>query len=422
MSVGLSLHGTFKSPKRHSLEALAEHFAGALSEDAVQLYQEEDQEELGLVVHPAAEPVYVKADDREVVLTANTSSGGPGYHVRVVELAEAAGKALGITWDPPSEDEEEEDPLTHDETGYLAHRDVEKVKEEMTAWARSIAALSLDKSAHGGLILSMSPNPRPVFEGFAATSLGIRDRAFFERFSEPDGVQDFFAWWEPGTDGARYHRGVALALLWNEAVFREPIDDDEAATMDRALDALEKAHALDAKLPLPFDAWRELAAIRGREAPSDADPGGPRVGYRRGKMTWMVGPFTFDLDGDLAPDEEESDDEDDDVPAFVRGNGTRYVKALFFDEQGDAPTSKALLGELRDDDMPENTAEIARDDGEVHVAGIGFEDESEVDGAPVWTMLFSVAVPGGRARGYLSCAPEDRAWASDVLGSFRSTR
>ncbi len=416
--LSLALHGTFAERRDAPLEALAEHFLGVLSEQDVEIFAEGERRELALVVHPAALPVRVTSDGREVLLIAETAPGGPGYHVRVLELAEAAARELGITWDVGAGAE----ARSRDETGYLEHRDLSRLERSMSAWAIDVGvALALDRGP-GGHHLFMPESPRPVFEGFAATTLGIRDRAFFEGLADGGSQRELFAWWDVGTEGAGYHRGLALALLWNEIAFREPLADRERETMDRALDALEAARAADPGLALPFDAWREVARLRGRDAPTDTDATGVRVGYRRGRLSWTVGPFVFDIDGDLAPDDEDEDLGDDAPALFAAGCGARYAKIVFFEEPGDAPSAAVLLDELRDDDLPPGAAARSRDDGDVHLGAVGFDDESEVEGLPIWTTLFSVAVPGGRARGHLSSAREDAGWAEGVLGTFRVAR
>src|SRR4051794_20493022 len=58
---------------------------------------------LGVRIHPGGEDVeFVLEDDRTLLVTANTSSVGPGYHINVCDLLRSLGAQLNLKWKEPT--------------------------------------------------------------------------------------------------------------------------------------------------------------------------------------------------------------------------------------------------------------------------------------------------------------------------------
>jgi len=137
--MGLGLHLIGKPPAGGgdalaAAEAWARtHLAGTLLR-ASRGSSSEGRPTLFVSLHPAAEDLEIFLDDRSrVVLSAKTSNAGPGYHIHLCEAARRMGADLGISWEPPDEEEG-----TGDETGYFETGDRERLEEEMR---RNIAAV-----------------------------------------------------------------------------------------------------------------------------------------------------------------------------------------------------------------------------------------------------------------------------------------
>jgi hypothetical protein len=85
-------------------------------------------------LHPAAEELEVLVPDAaRVIVTAKTSTVGPGYHPFVCDVVKHLGGDLGISWDPP-----DDDGGTGDETGFFHTGDYLAVENEMLRWLRSV--------------------------------------------------------------------------------------------------------------------------------------------------------------------------------------------------------------------------------------------------------------------------------------------
>lgn len=104
------------------------------------------------------------------------------------------------------------------------------------------------------------------------TAVGPRDASWTT-------YEDAFAWWDTGP--GRQELARALVAMWLEVPWREPLDADERELMKQVDDDLRAAR--EAKLAVPWDAWKELLAHLGIE---DEDveahaKGTSNIGYRR---------------------------------------------------------------------------------------------------------------------------------------------
>jgi hypothetical protein len=360
---------------------------------------------LALSLHPAAEPAYVAVDGGYVVVGAQTSSAGPGYHAFVYELADELATDLGVTWHP-SDDE------FFDETGYREHRDVGDLQDEMLAWLGAVSAAVAEEVDGGAANIAVA---MPLGHGFAeldavTTPLGPRSRAWVEAVAA-DAAHglDFFAWWEPGF-GPRYLRGRALTNLWCRIPWRAPLAEDEAALMRGTLALLADAHAADPELALPWAAWAELAAHAGAadtlppdvlEA-AEADPS-PPVGYRRHDVTPLLpGGWTIRVPGSFAASL------DPDGTWSAGEGGDRSVNVTTFTgppDQLDESDLAASSGEehRHDDESVRRRAWTTTEEGLLLVNGYGF-------------------VPGSAAIVTVTAEPGGESWALDVWRSLTPPR
>ena len=252
--------------------------------------------------HPAAGPIELSLRGRDLGLEALTGSAGPGYHAFVCELAQTLGSALGVSW-----------KATLDPALYFAHRDAAALEraalDDLRATAKEI--LSLASSGASGFALALPEGLEVAHDGLIATPLGPRDRAWVERVAvDPEHGRDVLAWPTPARD-ARYHRGIALALMWLEVRWRKPMDDRERALLDRVVTELERAYGLDASLEYPWGAWAECFALLGEEslratraqlkAGEPREQARPRPGYRRQAVrVGLSGGWSIAIPGELA--------------------------------------------------------------------------------------------------------------------------
>jgi hypothetical protein len=135
------------------------------------------------------------------------------------------------------------------------------------------------------------------------TAMGPRDQAWCDAVrADPSHAADAFPWWDDGP-GLR-ERSRALAAMWHEVAWREPIDADERAVMERVDRDLQAAQAAAPALELPWAAWAELLDWLGEDEERTAGlraRGGPRgqvIGYRRYPMdVELSGGWSLELPG-----------------------------------------------------------------------------------------------------------------------------
>jgi hypothetical protein len=180
-------------------------------EDAVEAWEPEGGDgPLGLTatLHPCAEAVSIELGEG-VVVSANTTSAGPGYHQYVCELLDAMGEEFGITW----QEGEESDA---DETGYFVHRDRGRLEEEMLAWLGGVAAsLSEHEGETDSIAIAMSVGHQFDAGKGIVTPLGPRSWEWAESTAkDARSARGFFAWWDEGETG-RVRLNRALARMWS---------------------------------------------------------------------------------------------------------------------------------------------------------------------------------------------------------------
>src|SRR6476660_1066141 len=115
MGVGLCLIGTYPSdPVGHSSSDWLEQVAAWIEgheEEPIMMCQtetaENDESILFVRIHPCAEDVEFRAPEPGVcIVSAKTSTAGPGYHIFLCDLLRDLGAHFHVTWDEPDDDGE----------------------------------------------------------------------------------------------------------------------------------------------------------------------------------------------------------------------------------------------------------------------------------------------------------------------------
>ncbi|RKH09114.1 hypothetical protein D7V97_17545 [Corallococcus sp. CA053C] len=274
------------------VEAWVQQAAGDLLEEGSRI---EDGPQgapvLRLRLHPAAGEVSVLAATQErLVVSAETSAVGPGYHLYLCDLLKALGEAHGIIWAPP-----DADAGVGDATGYFHSGDAGPVEEHMLGWLQHSVGqvLRMRSLGNSGFALSMRFGHTFQHPGALLTPMGPRDERWLRAVVEdPRQGMDVFPWWTPGVD-ARVRFQRALCRLWTDVVWRPPLLDEERQRLRDVARLLEQAWREDPSLPYPWREWQEVLGYLGvggtvaEEVHRHAleSPGtGPSIGYRRGSV------------------------------------------------------------------------------------------------------------------------------------------
>jgi hypothetical protein len=196
-----------------------------------------------------------------------------------------------------------------DGTGYFGSGDPFAVDEAMLDSARDLAGTVLEQADHGATDFVIGMPPDLIFRtgAFATTSLGPRDRSFFERIVEDRSAGvGLFPWWSNGPDAA-FYRDRALTRMWSNVRWRTPVDDAERDVLTAVDLDLERAVAAGAAADLPWAAWDEVRGLLGksrvaRPADADADREDPAtpIGYRRGPVLARFADWVLEVPGSLA--------------------------------------------------------------------------------------------------------------------------
>ncbi|MBU8895790.1 hypothetical protein KRR26_09250 [Corallococcus sp. M34] len=245
---------------------------------------------LRLRLHPAASDLsIVAASEGRIVVSAETSAVGPGYHRYLCDHLRNMGDAHGIFWADP-----DEGAGVGDATGYFHSANPASIEPGFLAWLHlSIGRLLRRRSVgESGLTLSLPPGHDFEHPGALLTPLGPRDEPWMLGVLEdPSQGRDVFPWWEP-TVTARVRLGRALCRLWTDVMWRPPLLDDERRLLRDVARTLQLAWREDPSLPYPWRAWQEVLGYLGMGGTlaeevhrrAGASAGGPPLGYRRGTL------------------------------------------------------------------------------------------------------------------------------------------
>ena len=372
--------------------------------------------------HPAGEPLdFGFGDDGELVVSAKTSTVGPGYHAMLVELLETIGPAAGIDWDWSDQGEGQ-----GDETGYHESRDFGALQDEMLDWLQRVAesVLQLDRDDCIQIGLSMPENYGVVTENFVHSPLGFWDRGWFEALAVSEGERAaglaaaFFPWWNHPADAA-YWRDCALVLAWTELPWTPPQDEDERQLYELVIECFGRARKLDPSIGLPV---AEIAEIR--DLLSSEDPGQPPnaegIGFRRGRRRrWFAGGWSVEVPGYFREMEDPNDE-----GTHLYYHGTRVVRASSFSlstTEAQSKTTHDVLREMQADRGGQGFSAEHHDDRGL----FGWGQEVKSEDGDYWnfqTCIGKDAETAGRI-----CVlnltyddpSQDRNWALEVFRSIR---
>lgn len=311
MSVGLVVRledlpkGFFK--RRRDPARLLREFAGACQQVAASVDPllgqlvafEEFQSGIELELLPGLEPLHLEPTEGAAEISASTSGGGPGYHVYVVELIEAAAAAIGaiVHLDDPTED----GARFRDESGYFHTRDFQALEQEVSGWLHGIGKVLAEGDHWEEIALMWAiDRPRALSPGIV-TPIGPQPRELFEKAAEsiqaaPALGRALLPWWERGFT-ARTAANLALLLGWSELRWRVPTDERERQRLQQFVAAVDRARQLDPTLPLPESELAEARAFLEAEDAARA-PAKEGLGYFRG-LVRATGPggWTCDVPG-----------------------------------------------------------------------------------------------------------------------------
>ena len=228
-----------------------------------------------LALHPAASPVrIVVLPDGDLEVRAETSVVGPGYHADVLARLAPILDELDYVWDGA-----EPDP-----------------RAAMAAWFA-------DELARGATRIGMPADRSFKVDAAVQTALGPRDRAWCDAvLADPLRAADAFPWWS--AEAGERERSRALCAMWHQVAWREPLDSEERAVMERVDADLRGARKANPALELPWAAWAELLDWLGEDEARIAElrsrAGGTTaaVGYRRYPMDIeLSGGWSLELPG-----------------------------------------------------------------------------------------------------------------------------
>ncbi|MCP3136445.1 hypothetical protein [Pyxidicoccus xibeiensis] len=272
------------------VEAWVQEHAGELLESARPGIGPQGAPLLRLRLHPAAGEVSIlAATGSRLVISAETSAVGPGYHVFLCDMLKALGDTLGITWAP-----EDEAAGVGDPTGYFHTGDAGPVEVYMLASLQESVAqvLRMRRLGESGFGLSMRFGHTFEHPGALLTPLGPRDERWLrDAYEDPRRGMDVFPWWKPGLQ-ARTRLSRALCRMWTDVVWRPPLLEEERRLFRDVARLLELAWREDPTLPYPWREWQEVLGYLGiggtlaeevhRHAAGASR--GPSIGYRRGAV------------------------------------------------------------------------------------------------------------------------------------------
>jgi hypothetical protein len=378
-------------------------------------------------VHPGAEELeFCVADAGTLVVSAKTSTAGPGYHIFVCDLLQRLGEHFGLQWDEPDDEEG-----TGDETGYFFGAGPDAVRQEMLRWLSALAHVVTDQEfaeeSHVRMVSMPLGYSYPEQEGIL-TPLGPRTTDWFCQVAQdPMRGIEFFAWWPEGV-GSAFFLGRALCRMWQDVRWRRPETEAEGELLMDVHHDLERAYRLDPAAAIPWREWAEILDYVGEhfgyvefqegtnlestvQSRARRAMGGARIGYRRGPVhVALTGGWSVTVPGDMAEEWEEGGE------SWTAWCGDRRVRFTSWSiREGEEPQpARAILGEL---ELPEGERFDHRD-GPIHGRAV-FRRHDDPCGSG-WNLQGYSAVDGSFALCDLTVpCTNDLPWALEVWKSLR---
>ena len=440
MGVGLLLTGSYPTEGETRsaedwLEQVASWIEGHEEEPLMVCHvgvNGDEQPVLSIQIHPSAEDVELAVPEAGVcVVSAKTSTAGPGYHIFLCDLLNALGTQFHIEWDGPEEGEED----AGDETGYFYTHDADAVRTEMLRWLSALARVVVENCQDEDVGIRMVSMPLDCSypdQPQIVTPAGPRDQAWFEHLVEnPEHGIGFFPWWPEGV-GAAFFLGRALCRLWQDIRWRTPITEDEGELlMDVHLD-LERAYHLDPGCDMPWREWRTLIEYlneyfgyaefqheEGLEAEIERraaaiDPAQPLIGYRRGRVSiTLTGGWSLTIPGEMAEEWEPSGE------TWGAWHGGRTIWFTSWSISGDDDEVLSAQEILEGRPWPEEGRIFEFQDGPL--VGRAVFMPYEEDGETLWNLKGYSAIEGSFALCSVYLQDEnDLEWALEIWKSLRN--
>jgi hypothetical protein len=371
-------------------------------------------------LHPAAEEVELSLIDPEhLVVSANTSTVGPGYHIFLTSLLQDWARDFQAAWERPEDSSED----YCDETEYFFTGDEKQLFDNMTRWLKAVAnsffdgSLDADADDHG-IALCMPMDPQFEADQLAITPLGPRAREWlYETAQDGNKGKDFFAWWTPGIN-AEYYLGRALAQMWSTVRWRSPLNDLERDLLKGVAGSLRTAYKLNPTLQYPWTEWEEILELIDAE-PAEKESvllhakGRPSIGYRRRNVTVALpGGWRMRIPGSFSDFES---DQDNDLCAL---DGPREIWFTSYRFTADSP--REAFESMRRE-MKENRAEYLRE-GQDYIARATITKKRRDTGEDYFVLNSSNVCPAKRAVcTILFSEIAQKEWALDIWRSIQPT-
>ncbi len=241
-----------KDRSQAQMDELYEVLGALAAREGVQI--EDRGHDVEILVCPQGKIVVIE-EGKDMILSANTRQGGPGFHAFVVDLFE---------------DIQEEIPGDYemiDDTEYDKDKD----------WDRLVQLYENELDYVRKMILEDPEfrNKNYMFDetfylpksekGKVLTATGDMDEEEFKNKNLSDLMDHFYVWNDWDRD-ARFYRNAALTLLAKEGYGQfSKMNDQTEKIADEICDDLEIAFRMDPTLPLPLKAYSKLIHLLGRE-------------------------------------------------------------------------------------------------------------------------------------------------------------
>jgi hypothetical protein len=357
MGLGLYLHGKFRHKPRvartgnentifRRLAELGYRYAKSLGSPFPTVYRAMAEDDaLFISFLPIEENVEFSISNGHLIVSAKTSSLGPGYHAALVGFLDSIEQELELKWI------EGGDYL--DETGYFGNRDIGQAQRAMADLLGAIADSLLKAGQDGctGYRLSLPIECAPIHDAFAISLLGEWSKDWFFEAARAQGenllarAREFFPWWDFPLSGDDY-RKLGLAFCWVVVTWVCPSDASEAAINRAVLSFFDRAREYDASVGIPEMEERELERLITTRV--DGSPSRNGIGFcRRDWQRPLTGGWTVRLPGYFHSDSEDNGE------TQVYHFGPRMVCSSSFEQESWATTSSDdVLSDIAPDALP----------------------------------------------------------------------
>lgn len=226
---------------------------GALCErEGVQI--EDRSHAVEILVCPQGK-IVVREDENDLILSANTRHGGPGFHAFVVDFFE---------------DIEEEIPGDYeliDDTEYDKDEDFDRLVQKYEDELDYVRKLILDRPGFSdkNYMFDETYYLPKTKQGRVNTATGDMDLSEFQTKDLKKLMDRFYVWNNWDRDG-RFYRNSALTLLAKEGYGEfSKMNEKTEKVAETICDDLEVAFRLDPTMPLPLKAYRRLCELLNRD-------------------------------------------------------------------------------------------------------------------------------------------------------------